>query len=76
MRRQQRMISRAWFLASILAVACAIDACVDNRHEQIFVLLYITTLPDHTNSVAVLDPSDSACSEPAFVDTTVPFQSL
>jgi Tol biopolymer transport system component len=70
MKHRYLLISLAAILV-ILAGVYMLSSCVDSRHEGTSLLLYVTTLPDLSHSIAVLDPSGPTCSEPTFVDTTV-----
>jgi Tol biopolymer transport system component len=70
MKHRYRLVSTFAILVT-LAVACVFCGCVGNQHEQTRPLLYVTTLPDLSKSIAILDPSESACSDPTFVDTTL-----
>lgn len=70
MERRCQLVSFAAILF-VFAGAYILCGCVDNRREEASLLLYITTLPDSSHSIAVLNPSGPACSEPTFVDTAV-----
>jgi Tol biopolymer transport system component len=70
MKHRYQLISLATIFV-ILAGVYILSSCVDSRHEGASLLLYVTTLPDLSHSIAVLDPSGPTCSESTFVDTTI-----
>jgi Tol biopolymer transport system component len=69
MKRRYRLI----FLVSTLFLAgvCVFSNHLNNQHRESPLLLYITTLPDLSHSIAILDPLTSTCSETTYVDVTL-----
>lgn len=56
---------------AVFLLAFPLVGCMANRNAELPPLLYITSLPGTSHSIAVLDPNASPCSEPTYIDTTL-----
>jgi Tol biopolymer transport system component len=55
----------------VFAIVLVLVGCACDRNTETPLLLYVTSLPNMSHSIAVIDPRASTCSEPTYIDTTL-----